>query len=116
MTNKKHNRVTTALVQPAPPCCVLLSALSSAPTRARESLHESALHLLRHASFSAPLCANFARYEHVKCPCGSGSVQFCVTPSFVITTFAVADPSYVIVSVRLVVVGVCPLIVTVDDE
>ena len=44
-------------------------------------------------------------HEHESRPCGSGSVQFCVAPSFTITTFAVALPSYVIVSERVVVVG-----------
>jgi len=32
-------------------------------------------------------------YEQVSRPCGSGFVQFLVTPSCVITTFATADPS-----------------------
>jgi hypothetical protein len=31
--------------------------------------------------------------EQVSLPRGSGRVQFCVTPSCVITTFAVAEPS-----------------------
>jgi hypothetical protein len=42
---------------------------------------------------------------HVRCPCGSGCVQFLVAPSFVMTTFAVAEPSYVITSRRIFVAG-----------
>jgi hypothetical protein len=42
-------------------------------------------------------------------------VQFCVVPSCVITTFAVADPSYVMTSRLLDVAGDCPLIVIVAD-
>src|SRR4051812_6747629 len=56
-----------------------------------------------------------ATYWHVRCPCGSGSVQFWVVPSCVITTFAVAEPSYVMTSRRVDVAGDCPLIVTVAD-
>lgn len=33
------------------------------------------------------------RYEQVRCPRGSGIVQFFVVPSCVIATFAVVDPS-----------------------
>jgi hypothetical protein len=52
---------------------------------------------------------------HVRRPCGNGSVQFCVVPFNVITTFAVAVPSYVTTSRRVDVVGVCPVIATVAD-
>lgn len=52
---------------------------------------------------SAPTRARL--HEQLKRPCGSGSVQFCVVPFNVITTFAVAEPSYVITSLRAVVVG-----------
>jgi hypothetical protein len=42
-------------------------------------------------------------------------VQFSVTPLSVITTFAVAEPSYVITSRRVDVVGDCPEIAIVAD-
>ena len=42
-------------------------------------------------------------------------MQFCVTPSCVMTTLAVADPSYVIVSLRDEDVADCPVICTVLD-
>jgi len=42
-------------------------------------------------------------------------VQFWTVPSCVITTFAVADPSYVMTSRRVDVVAACPVIVTVAD-
>jgi hypothetical protein len=50
---------------------------------------------------------------HVNFPCGSGIVQFCVVPSCVMTTFAVAEPSYVTTSRREDDVGDCPVMVTV---
>src|SRR5205823_2898758 len=55
------------------------------------------------------------RHWHVSRPCGSGSVQLFVVPSCVIVTFAVAVPSYVTTSRRVVVCGVLPVNVTVAD-
>ena len=52
-------------------------------------------------------------YAHVSWPCGSGFVQFLVTPSWVMTTLAVADPSNVMTSLLDDVEGVLPLTVTV---
>jgi hypothetical protein len=55
--------------------------------------------------FNRPGSAGPRAQLHVRCPCGSGCVQFWAFPSFVITTFAVAEPSYVITSRRIFVAG-----------
>src|SRR6478752_3130985 len=83
-----------------------------APTRAREPVDESGLHFQRHGSWTFPLHSLQTDHEQVSLPCGSGIVQFCVVPSLTITTFAVALPSYVMVSLRVVTrLAPCTLIV-----
>src|SRR5512146_2934285 len=77
-------------------------------TRSRgRSRHPVLLHLP--SSSSPTKCI----YWQDRWPRGSGNVQFCVVPSCVITTFAVAEPSYVITSRREDVVGEPPDSVTV---
>src|ERR1700682_1308716 len=64
-------------------------------------------------ALGAPTNPYLLDYAHVSLPCGSGFVQFLVTPSWVITTLAVADPSNVMTSLRDVVDGAEPSFVTV---
>src|SRR5688572_5684451 len=49
---------------------------------------------------------------HDSCPRGNGRVQLRVVPFSVITTFAVAVPSYVMTSRRVTDVGAWPVYVT----
>lgn len=53
--------------------------------------------------YAAGADAPHHHHEQVSLPNGNGCVQFCTVPSFSITTFAVAEPSYVMVSFRVVV-------------
>src|SRR5437899_7234823 len=71
-------------------------------------------HWFRHAISETPRHL-FLNHEQNSRPNGSGNVQFCVVPFCVITTFAVAEPSYVMTSLRDDVTGDCPVICTVAD-
>ena len=64
-------------------------------------------------ALGAPTNPYLPDYAHVSLPCGSGFVQFLVTPSWVMTTLAVADPSNVMTSRLDDVEGVLPVTVTV---
>jgi hypothetical protein len=67
---------------------------------------------VRHANRSAP-APRSKNHEQLSGPLGSGRVQFFVVPFSVITTFAVAEPSYVTTSRRESETGEVPSYVSV---
>ena len=69
-----------------------LQPLAIAPPRSREA-HAIRDNIDLYLQGEARRNGRTGSYWQVKRPCGSGSVQFCVVPSWVITTFAVAVPS-----------------------